>query len=329
MKRDYYLLKSGRLRRKENTIYLETSDGKIPIPINDINSILAFGELDVNSKLLVFLAQQKVPVHFFNYYGFYSGTFYPREYLVSGMLVVKQVQHYLDPQKRLELAKEMINSASHNILKTLDHYRKHGKDVEEPMNNIRAERDRLSAANSVEELMGAEGRIRDQYYQSFNSILRSGFEFERRVKRPPDNMINCLISFGNSLLYTTTLSEIYHTQLNPTISFLHEPGDRRFSLSLDLSEIFKPVIADRIIFKLINNRMIDKGHFLDGLNFCYLNDKGRRLFISEYDEKLRATIKHPVLKRSVSYRRLIRLECYKLIKHLVGDKTYEGFKAWW
>jgi len=329
MKRDYYLLKSGRLRRKENTIYLETSDGKTPIPINDVNSILAFGELDVNSKLLVFLAQQKVPMHFFNYYGFYSGTFYPREYLVSGMLVVKQVQHYLDAQKRLELAKEMINSASHNILKNLDHYRKHEKDVEGPMNNIETERSRIDAATNVEELMGVEGRIRDQYYQSFNAILRSGFEFEKRVKRPPDNMINCLISFGNSLAYTTTLSEIYHTQLNPTISFLHEPGERRFSLSLDLSEVFKPILVDRIIFKLVNNRMIDEGHFLDELNFCYLNDKGRRLFISEYDEKLRTTIKHPVLKRSVSYQHLVRLECYKLIKHLVGDKKYEGFKAWW
>jgi len=93
------------------------------------------------------------------------------------------------------------------------------------MNKIEAERERIGTANSVEELMGVEGRIRDQYYQSFNAILRSGFEFERRVKRPPDNMINCLISFGNSLAYTTTLSEIYHTQLNPTISFLHEPGE--------------------------------------------------------------------------------------------------------
>jgi len=290
---------------------------------------LAFGELDVNSKLLVFLAQHKIPVHFFNYYGFYSGSFYPREYLVSGMLVVKQAQHYLDAKERLELAKEMINSASHNILKNLDHYRKHGKDVEESMNNIMLERDRIDAAKSVEELMGIEGRIRDHYYQSFNSILRVGFEFEKRVKRPPDNMINCLISFGNSLLYTTTLSEIYHTQLNPTISFLHEPSERRFSLSLDLSEIFKPVIVDRTIFKLVNNRMIGEEHFLDELNFCYLNDKGRRLFISEYDEKLRTTIKHPALKRNVSYQRLIRLECYKLIKHLVGDKVYEGFKAWW
>jgi CRISPR-associated protein Cas1 len=329
MKRDYYLLKSGRLRRKENTIYLETSDDKISIPINDVNSILAFGELDVNSKLLVFLAQQKVPMHFFNYYGFYSGTFYPREYLVSGMLVVKQVQCYLDAQKRLELAREMINSASYNILKNLAHYHKHGKDVDEPMRNIEAERGEIDAVNSVEELMGIEGRIRDHYYQSFNTILRRGFEFEKRVKRPPDNMINCLISFGNSLLYTTTLSEIYRTQLNPTISFLHEPGERRFSLSLDLSEIFKPIIVDRTIFKLVNNRMIGEEHFLDELNFCYLNDKGRRLFISEYDEKLRTTIRHKGLGRSVSYQRLIRLECYKLIKHLVGDKRYDGFKAWW
>lgn len=329
MKRDYYILKSGRLRRKENTIYLETGEDKIPIPVNDVSSILAFGELDVNSKLLVFLAQKRIPVHFFNYYGFYSGSFYPREYLVSGVLLVKQVQHYLDAQKRLELAKEFIRSASHNILKNLDHYRKQGKDVEATMRNIEAERERIDAANSVEELMGVEGRIRDSYYQSFNSILRSGFEFERRVKRPPDNMINCLISFGNSLIYTTALSEIYHTQLNPTISFLHEPGERRFSLSLDLSEVFKPVIVDRIIFKLVNNRMIDDEHFLEELNFCYLNDKGRRLFISEYDEKLRTTIKHPVLKRSVSYQHLIRLECYKLIKHLLGEQRYEGFKAWW
>lgn len=142
-------------------------------------------------------------------------------------------------------------------------------------------------------------------------------------------MINCLISFGNSLLYTNTLSEIYHTQLNPTISYLHEPSERRFSLSLDLSEIFKPILVDRIIFKLVNNRMLGEEDFLDELNFCYLNDRGRRTFLAEWDEKLRTTIKHPLLKRKVSYQRLIRLECYRLIKHLLGDKPYVAFRAWW
>lgn len=65
---------------------------------------------------------------------------------------------------------------------------------------------------------------------------------------PPDNMINSLISFVNTLIYTKVLSEIYHTQLNPTISYLHEPGVRRFSLSLDIAEVFKPLIGDRLIF---------------------------------------------------------------------------------
>ena len=329
MRRNYYLLKSGRLRRKENTLYLETDQEKIPIPVANVEAIYAFGELDVNSKLLVFLSQNRIPMHFFNYYGFYSGSFYPREYLSSGLLLVKQVEHYLGKEKRLEIAKEIIRSASHNILKNLAHYLKHGKDVSGAIGAIERERDLIDGTSGIQELMGIEGRIRDYYYQSFNTILREGFEFERRVRRPPDNMINCLISFGNSLLYSNVLSEIYHTQLNPTISYLHEPSERRFSLSLDLSEIFKPILVDRTIFKLVNNRMLGQEDFLDELNFCYLNNRGRRVFLAKWDEKLRTTIKHPSLKRKVSYQRLIRLECYKLIKHLLDDKPYEAFRAWW
>ncbi|MGQ9468451.1 MAG: type I-B CRISPR-associated endonuclease Cas1b [Nitrososphaerales archaeon] len=329
MRKNYYLLKSGRLKRKENTLYLETSQEKIPLPVNNVAALFAFGELDLNSKLLVFLSQNKIPIHFFNYYGFYSGSYYPREYLNSGFLIVKQVENYLDKEKRLEIAKEIISSASYNIIKNLQYYKKHGKEVDEAIKGIEEERAAIDNVSNIPELMGLEGRIRDHYYQSFNNILRKGFEFEKRVKRPPDNTINCLISFGNSLLYTTILTEIYNTQLNPTISYLHEPSERRFSLSLDLSEIFKPVIVGRVIFKLINNRMVDEKHFLEELNFCYLNEKGKRVFISEYEDKLRTTIKHKTLERNTSYQRLIRLECYKLIKHLIGEQKYEGFKVWW
>jgi len=142
-------------------------------------------------------------------------------------------------------------------------------------------------------------------------------------------MINCLISFGNSLVYSTVLAEIYNTQLNPTVSYLHEPFERRFSLALDLAEIFKPFIADRVIFKLINKKMIDESHFSKELNYCLLNDKGKRVFLEAYDERLKTTIEHRNLGRKVSYQRLIRLECYKLIKHLLGIKKYEPFVIWW
>jgi len=152
---------------------------------------------------------------------------------------------------------------------------------------------------------------------------------EGRSRRPPENMVNALISFGNSLLYSTVLSEIYHTQLNPTISYLHEPFERRYSLALDLSEIFKPILVDRLIFYLVNKRMLKEEDFEQDINYCLLNGQGRKTFLKEYDERLKKTIKHRELNRKVSYRRLIRLEAYKLIKHLLGSKEYKPFVMWW
>jgi len=327
--RNYYILSSGRLRREQNTVYFENVNVKKAIPINDIYAIYAYGELDLNTKLLDFLTQHRIPIHFFNYYGFYSGSYYPREHLQSGFLLVKQVEHYADKRRRIRIAREIVDSAGYNILKNLRYYRKRGKNVDTYIAEIEFLRREIKNTDRIQELMSIEGRIRSQYYASFNEILREGFQLIKRVKRPPDNMVNCLISFGNSLLYATTLSEIYNTQLNPTISYLHEPGERRFSLSLDLSELFKPLIVDRTIFNLINNRLIKPRHFLRELNYCYLKEEGKRRFIKEYDEKLKTTVKHKTLKRKVSYQRLIRLECYKLVKHLIGEKPYEGFKVWW
>ena len=146
---------------------------------------------------------------------------------------------------------------------------------------------------------------------------------------PPDNMINSLISFVNSLIYSKILTEIYHTQLNPTISYLHEPGSRRYSLCLDLSEIFKPLIGDRLIFSLLNKNQITENSFTRELNFLHLKKEASQLIVNELEKKLQATIMHKDLHRKVSYQYLIRVEAYKLIKHLIGEKEYEGFKMWW
>ena len=324
--RDYYIVRGGRIKREQNTIYIESEGEKKAIPVNDVQALYVLGEVDVNTKLLVFLSQHGIPMHIFNYYGYYSGTYYPRERLLSGFLLVKQVEHYLDSRKRLDLARELVSTARDNILANLHYYQRRGKEVEDCIKAIDNEKPHLEAAGTVSELMGAEGRVRDHYYSSFGSILRRGFELDERVRNPPDNMINCLVSFGNSLLYATVLTEIYHTQLNPTLSFLHEPGERRYSLALDISEVFKPVVADHVIFNLVNNRLIKPEHFHQELNACYLTDHGRRVFLQEYDNKLRTTLRHAKLGRNVSYQRLMRLECYKLVRHLLGEVKFRGFR---
>ena len=320
-KKNYYILSEGILKRKENTIYFVNEKGKKPIPINKVYSIYAYGQITFSSQVMSLLSKNGVPIHFFNYYGFYSGSYYPRETLLSGDLLVKQADYYLNIQKRLELAKLFVEGAANNILKVLAYYK-----IE---NNIKETLSELNSTNKITEIMNIEGRIRSEYYSKFDEILPDDFKMEGRSRQPPKNMINSLISFGNSMMYSTVLTELYNTQLNPTISYLHEPSERRFSLSLDLSEIFKPIFVDRFIFYMVNKRMLSKKDFNEDLNCCLLNDKGRNKFIKEYNKRLEKTIKHKKLKKNVSYQRLIRLEAYKLKKHILGIEKYDPFVSWW
>ena len=211
------------------------------------------------------------------------------------------------------------------------YYHNRGKDLTAPITAIEQYILRLPAAGGVDELMGLEGNCRQIYYDTFALIIAGAeFEFAERVKHPPANEVNALISFGNSLCYTVALDAIYHTQLNPTISFLHEPGVRRFSLALDLAEIFKPILVDRTIFAVLNRKMLKPDDFDFTLNGCLLKESGRKVFLRAFEERLHETIKHRTLNRSVSYKHLVRLECYKLTKYLLGvEDSYKPFKIWW
>ena len=341
----------------------------------------------------------------FNYYGYYSGSYYPRDYLHSGFLLVRQAEHYSAELKRVALAKEFVRGAAHSLLRNVVYYERRrekaatagdvepsgevgvytdeapgspskvpsdaeaesaidavmfaplveaedadpfappwddASDLQETdesvapsveLSRIRLTMEKLEDAingqSTIMSLMGIEGKMRQRYYAAWEHLLVGEWTFSRRVRRPPDNEVNSLISFGNGFLYSVCLAEIYRTQLTPTVSFLHEPGVKRFSLALDLSEIFKPLIVDRAIFTLLNKGQLKKSHFDRDTEGCFLNDDGKKLFLGEMEKKLATTVKHRRLNRSVSYRTLIRLECYKLIRHLTGLETYKAFRAWW
>jgi CRISPR-associated protein Cas1 len=186
----------------------------------------------------------------------------------------------------------------------------------------------LPDAPDVPALMGLEGNIRQTYYSAFDEIIRD-FEMGNRTKQPPSNEVNALVSYGNMMCYTVCMDSIYHSQLNPTISFLHEPGERRFSLALDIAEIFKPILVDRLVFTVLNKRMLQAADFERDMNRCLLKPAGRKTFSQAWDERMRETIQHRALGRSVSYRHLIQLECYKIAKHCMKVEEYKPFKAWW
>lgn len=334
MKKSYYLFNPGRLSRKDNTLKFTPVDeaGRegTPkyIPVETVDNLYTFGSLDANSALYNFLGKGQISVHFFDYYEHYTGSFMPKDYLLAGRMLIAQASAYSKLGKRLLIAQKFVEGAAFNMLKNLRYYNKREKDTTGFIERIEKLMLSVYLTKDIDELMGIEGNIRMCYYEAF-AIIINDFEMNARSKQPPSNEVNCMISFVNSLCYTLCLDAIYHTQLNPTISFLHQPGERRYSLALDIAEVFKPMLADRLIFSLLNKKQIVANDFDTKLNSCLLKDSGRKTVVKAWDEKLGETIKHRSLKRSVSYKHLVKLECYKLSKHVLGMEEYQPFKAWW
>lgn len=320
-----YIDSSGKIKREANSIIFRNSeDDKMNIPVETTKEIYFLSEVDLNSSFLNFVGKNGLTLHFFDYYGNYTGSFYPREKYLSGRITVNQVKAF--EEKRMEFAKNIVNGIGENIREVVIKYDRSEK-VKELIDYIDDDmKYSIDEAQDIKELLFVEGGIWNRFYITFDQILNKDFEFEKRTKRPPKNPLNALISFGNSILYSKCVSQIYLSHLNPTISFLHEPMERRFSLSLDLSEVFKPVIVFKTIINLVNKRMIDVNkHFDNELNYCILNKEGKRIYIKALEERLKETYLHPKLKRNVTYLNSIKLDAYKLIKAIVEEQEFIPF----
>ena len=321
-----YIFSKGDLTRQDFSIKYKNETGNFYLPIEKVKELYCFNDITISTKLLDILATAGIIVHFFNYYENYIGTFYPKKSLISGKLVVKQAMTF--EKKRLIIAKAIVNGIAKNIRIVLYHYYRHGaKELKECIDFYNKDvKKLLENARNINQVLSVEGKIWAIFYSSFKHFLPEEFIINKRVKRPPDNPMNAMISFGNTLLYTKTISQIYNTHLDQSISFLHEPSEARFSLSLDLSEVFKPIIVFRTIFDLVNNKKINvEKHFEEKLNYSLLNEEGKKIFIQEFENRINKTFEHPKLKRKITFKQAIKLDGYKLIKFILENKKFIPF----
>ena len=301
-----YIFSMGELKRKDNSIAFVNKKGNFYIPIQDTRELYCMNEVSFNTKFLDFIAKAGITLHLFNYHSNYSGTFYPKQQLVSGILTIKQSICFIE--KRLYIAKAIVQTIALNIHEVLYHYYRHDKkELKTHLDWLKNDVEKFLSKNiSIEQILFIEGQIWSRFYDSFKYFLPDEFIINKRVRRPPDNPMNALIGFGNTLLYTKTISSIYETHLNQTISFLHSPREGRFSLSLDLSEVFKPIIVFKTIFELVGRKRLQVlKHFDKSLNYALLNEEGKKIFIDAFETRLNETFMHKKLKRKVSYKHLL------------------------
>lgn len=330
VKPNHHVFADGDLRRDESTLRIDTLEGETKrLQVENLDSLYLHGQVTFNTRVLGLLNDHGVPVHVFGWNDYYRGSFLPKRTHVSGNTVVEQVRAYDDSSRRLPIAQAIIGASIHNMRANLQYYDRRDHTLGTYIDELSTAKTRVPDTTDIDELRGVEATARRHYYRGFDDILREPFELTRREYNPPTNEANALLSFVNAMTYTTCVSAIRKTALDPTIGFMHEPGERRYTLSLDIADIFKPILADRVMFRLVNRQQLSLDDFESELDGCLLTERGRMTVLEEYEKTLDRTVEHPRLSRKVSYKTLVQTDVYSLKKHILTGEPYHPTERWW
>lgn len=316
-----YLLRGTEIKRDQNTLVVIGEDRKKHrLPVESLRNVVVLGATRMNSEVASFLGKNDVRLSFLDYYGNFSGSLEPARHHHSGAVHLAQSKLILDEVKRLAMASRILEAGALNMLRNLKYYAYRGNHE---LDSFIQELERFlkkTKADTIEGLMGQEGNFRQTYYAAWGKI-KPALTIIKRTRRPPTDRINALLSFCNGLIYSACAQAIAQAHLDPTLSFIHAPTQARNSLALDLAEIFKPLIADRIIFTLINKEMLDDGCFQEEPGVCLLNLTGRERVLNEFRERM----DNVQIAGETGWRRILVKEAFALEAHLLGLTEYEPF----
>ena len=324
---EYHIVNEGILSQSDYTILFENKNKKVYIPIEATKILNIYSNIIINSNFFNLMNSKNIIVNLFDKHNRYIGKFIPNNTRKSCLLLLKQVEIYNDYNKRMNMAKDILSSEIYNLKSNLKYYnRRYNHDIKEKIKLIEKTEKEINLIKEHEKLLLCEARIKGIYYSCFNEILQNEkFKFIKRSKRPPQDPINALISFGNTLLYNYIAKEIYKTKLDIRIAYLHSSNNRYESLNLDLADIFKPIIVDKIIFKLINKKIInDRLHFENINGGVYLTGEGKNIVINEFYKKIKDIT--TIGNNKMSYEKIIRKEIYKLSNSIMNEEKYKAFK---
>lgn len=324
---EYHIINEGILSQSDYTILFENKNKKVYIPIEATKILNIYSNIIINSNFFNLMNSKNIIVNLFDKHNRYIGKFIPNNTRKSCLLLLKQVEIYNDYNKRMNMAKDILSSEIYNLKSNLKYYnRRYNHDIKEKIKLIEKTEKEINLIKEHEKLLLCEARIKGIYYSCFNEILQNEkFKFIKRSKRPPQDPINALISFGNTLLYNYIAKEIYKTKLDIRIAYLHSSNNRYESLNLDLADIFKPIIVDKIIFKLINKKIINyRLHFENINGGVYLTGEGKNIVINEFYKKIKDIT--TIGNNKTSYEKIIRKEIYKLSNSIMNEEKYKAFK---
>lgn len=252
----------GVLSRQGNALLYRDESGRNTVPVHEVESVVLFGNAHVTMPALQLLLINGVPVHYVKADGRYLGTLVPAGWSYFP-LRKKQYMIAEDPVKVLEISKIILQAKLINQRHTLlrYYYRGHNDILREAAAQIERLIQRIDFASELDVLRGIEGQAANLYFEAFGAALNPPWEFRGRVRRPPPDPVNALLSFGYTLLLQYAVTAVLEAGLDPSVGFLHPPFRGRPSLALDLMEPFRPTVVDRWVVSICNQGKVKPRSF--------------------------------------------------------------------
>ncbi len=313
------------------------------IPLIKVQDVVVMGEVTMTTSALHLLLEKNIEVHFLTHFGTFKGRLSP-ELSKNSLLRMAQHRAHNDVSKRCELARRFVIGKLSNqrtLLQRSDRRRTEPLFQQEigqmallirQLTSLSLATDMQStttlasgdsgiAGTPLETILGLEGAGSAHYFRCFGQLLtdQQQWPFAGRVKRPPTDPINALLSYGYALLTSQVSAAVQIVGFDQYIGYLHSSTYGRPALSLDLMEEFRPLIVDSVVLTLLNNRMLTLNDFHVELGAYRLKKEPRKLFLTRFEERLNEEVTHPIFGYKTKYRRCIELQARLVAKYLTGE----------
>jgi CRISPR-associated protein Cas1 len=328
-------------RRGEEGIILAPARKEI-VPLIKIDEVAVLGEVTLTASALHLLLERNIEITFLGHYGQFKGRLSP-PFSKNSLLRMAQYRAHHDMAKRCELARRFVIGKLSNQRQRLQRHSRTHQDAEvsqaiNQLANVIQKLARLSldelhpmqplaggdnpvAGTPLEAILGLEGAGSAAYFRCFGKLVsdQEQWPFAGRVKRPPTDPVNSLLSFGYSLLTNKVASVVQLVGFDHFVGYLHSSFYGRPALALDILEEFRPIIVDSVVLTLLNNRMLTPDDFVTELGAYRLKQEKRKVFFTKFEERLNEEVNHPIFDYKTSYRRCIELQVRLLAKCLTGE----------
>lgn len=325
-----YLTEQGSILRKRGERLIVEKDGSVLLDVecHKIDSVLIFGNVQVTTQAVCELFEHGIELAILTKTGRLRGQLTsPATKNID--LRIAQFKRHEDEGFKATFAAAIVKGKIKNSVQMLRGFAYNHQDLSlaEEINILEAALEKVDGQPSPEAMSGVEGLAARYYFTAFGKMILAVFEFKGRLKRPPPDPVNALLSLGYTMVYNEILSLLDGMGFDPYIGYYHSVVYGRASLASDLQEEWRAPIVDRLTLRLVNNRVLTADDFYDNPKGegAYLTREGMKRYFAEYEDFMNREFVHPETKEKTNFRKCFRIQIEMLAGHIKGEREYIPF----